>query len=61
MKKLLNYFGKHIETFLMWGGCAAIVYGLSLWNPTVAWVAAGILLMGIAFVIGSVRAHEPTK
>ena len=61
MKKLSKFLEKHLDECLLLSGCGAIVYGLSLWNPTAAWVMAGLLLIGLAFLIGSVRSNEPTE
>ncbi len=58
MKKLSKFLEKHLDECLLLGGCGAIVHGVSLWNIAAAWVVAGILLIGLAFVIGKVDADE---
>jgi hypothetical protein len=59
----MNMVKEYIDEILLLAGCGCIVYGLALWNATVAWVAAGLLMFGWAFLIGKVRSssNEPTE
>lgn len=57
IKKLI----RHLDEILLTIGCCCIVYGLALWNATVAWVVAGVLMFGWAFLIGKVRANDAIK
>lgn len=61
MKKGLVYLEKNLDALLLLGGCGAVVYGLALWNDTAAWVAAGIFMIGFAFLIGSVKSNESAE
>ena len=61
MKKLSKFLENHLDECLLLGGCGAIVHGVSLWNVAVAWVVAGVLLIGLAFLIGKVEAHESAE
>lgn len=36
-------------------GCVCILYGLSLWNAVLTWIVAGLMLVGLAVIIGKVR------
>lgn len=57
IKKLIQ----HLDEILLFIGCCCIVYGLALWQATVAWVVAGLLIFGWAFLIGKVSANDAAK
>jgi hypothetical protein len=52
MKRFLS---NYLEDILLLGGCACILYGLSLWNPIITWIVAGLMLIGFAVLIGLER------
>jgi hypothetical protein len=49
--KLLRY----ADDLLMFGGCAAIVFGVALWSVPAAFIIGGLLMIGLAFIIGKVK------
>lgn len=52
MKIIAAFLQKHLDDMLLIAGCAAIIYGVSLIFVPAAWIAAGVLCLGLAFLIG---------
>jgi len=46
---------KWLEDILLLAGCGCILYGLSLWNAIVTWIAAGLMLIGLAILFGKAK------
>ena len=44
-----------MDDILLAAGCGCILYGLSLWNPVVTWITAGLMLIGFGALIGKVK------
>jgi LPXTG-motif cell wall-anchored protein len=41
-----------LDDILLLAGCGCILYGLSLWNAVITWIAAGLMLIGLAVLVG---------
>lgn len=61
MRKLIRKIGdlifKFLDDILILAGGGCIFYGLSLWSAIAAWIAAGLMLIGLAFLIGLRKAR----
>lgn len=47
-----DFLSRYMDDALLIGGCAAILYGLSLWSAVVTWIVGGVMLIGFAILIG---------
>lgn len=52
MKRLLR---KYADDLLLLAGCACILYGLSMLSAIITWIVAGLMLIGLAALIGKVK------
>jgi fatty acid desaturase len=50
-----NFLRNYLDDILLLAGCGSILYGLSMWNPVITWIVAGIMLIGLGVMIGKVR------
>jgi hypothetical protein len=50
-----------LDDILLVLGCVCILYGLSLWNIIITWIAAGLILIGLAVLIGRAKAQNVVK
>jgi hypothetical protein len=41
---------KYFPDLITLAGCACVAYGLSLFNPVVAWVVSGLMLIGLGYL-----------
>ena len=41
-----------LDDILLLAGCGCILYGLSLWNAVITWIAGGLMLIGLAVLVG---------
>ncbi|MHB9033137.1 MAG: hypothetical protein ACYC6L_08830 [Anaerolineae bacterium] len=48
---------KYLDDALLFAGCGAILYGLSLWNATITWVIGGLMLIGLGVMVGRLAAR----
>jgi len=55
MKRLLL---NSLDDVLLLAGCGCVLYGLSLWNVIITWIAGGLILIGLAFLVGKVRGRN---
>lgn len=55
MKRII---AAYIDDALLLAGGGCILYGLSLWNPIITWIAAGIMLIGLGVLIGKAKAKH---
>jgi hypothetical protein len=55
---LLHFLARFLDDILILAGCACILYGLSLWNVVVTWIVAGLILIGLAYLIGKARSNH---
>lgn len=44
-----------LDDILLLAGCVCILYGLSLWNAVITWIAGGLMLIGLAVLVGRMR------
>ena len=51
----MNMLRKYIDDLLLLAGCVCILYGLSQWSIIVTWIVAGLMLIGLAALIGKVK------
>ncbi len=58
---MIKKLTQHLDEILLFIGCGCIIYGLALWSATIAWVVAGLLMFGWAFLIGKVKANDASK
>ncbi len=58
MKQLLN---RYIDDALLLIGCGCILYGLSLWNIVITWIAGGLILIGLSVLIGKVKGKHASN
>jgi hypothetical protein len=49
MKKFLR---DYLDDLFVLIGCGCITYGLVLWNPIIAWIVGGLMLIGLGFLVG---------
>lgn len=57
----MRWLRKFIDDLLLLAGCACILIGLSLWNPVITWIAAGVMLIGFGVLIGKAKANHDTQ
>lgn len=57
MKKIRQYSAEILSML----GCACILFGLSLWNLIIMWLAAGIMLIVFGVLIALYDAKEKAK
>lgn len=55
MKKFLR---NYLDDLLLLAGCGCMLYGLSLWNTAITWIAAGLMLIGFGLLVGKARAKN---
>ncbi len=55
-----RFFVNYFDDILLLAGCGCILYGLSMWNATVTWIAGGVMLVGLAYLVGRVKAKDAT-
>lgn len=55
MKSLLLLW---LDDLLLLAGCICILYGLSLWNTVITWIAGGLMLVGFGILTGKVKAKN---
>ena len=56
--KVLKIFIRFFDDVLLLAGCGCVLYGLSMWNIVVTWIAGGLMLIGLAFLVGKVRGRN---
>lgn len=56
-KTLLRY----LDDLLLLAGCLCVLYGLSLWSVIVTWIAGGVMLIGLAVLVGKAKAKHDTQ
>lgn len=49
------------DDLLLLAGCGCILYGLSLWNIVITWIAGGLMLIGLAVMIGKAKAKNAAE
>lgn len=47
-----------LDDLLLLAGFGCILYGLSMWSVVVTWIAAGLMLIGLAVMIGIRKARN---
>ena len=47
-----------LDDVLLLAGGVCILYGLSLWSASATWIIGGLMLIGLAYLIGKVRAKN---
>ena len=55
---MLKILVKFLDDILLLAGGGCILYGLSLWNPVVTWIAGGMMLIGLGILIGKAKAKN---
>lgn len=50
--RFLRIFVDLFDDLLLLAGCVCILYGLSMWNIVVTWIVAGVMLIGMAVIVG---------
>jgi len=58
MRKFLSKF---FDDLLLVAGCLCVLQGLSLWNPVVTWIAAGVMLIVFGVLIGKAKANHAAE
>jgi len=56
--RVLKLFIELFDDILLLAGCGCVLYGLSLWNIVITWVAAGFMLISLALLIGKAKAKN---
>jgi len=57
MKRLLYLY---LEDLLLLAGGGCVLYGLSMWSAIITWIVAGLMLIGLAVMIGLEKVkHAP--
>ena len=52
----MKYLRKFSDDILLMAGCASILYGLAQINIPLTWISGGIMLIGLAVLIGKAKA-----
>lgn len=50
-----------LDDLLLLAGCGCILYGLSMWSAIITWIAAGIMLIGLAVLVGIRKGRNAAK
>lgn len=58
MKRIVSQF---LDDILLAAGCGCLLYGLSLWSAIITWIAAGLILIGLAILVGMRKARNATE
>ena len=57
MKRLLYLY---LEDLLLLAGGGCVLYGMSMWSAIITWIVAGLMLIGLAVMIGLEKVkHAP--
>jgi len=51
----MNRFMRYLDDIFLFAGCACILYGLSMVSVVATWIVAGLMLIGLAVLIGKVK------
>jgi len=52
---MLKFLRSYLDDLLLVAGCSCILYGLSLLNAVIAWIAAGVMLIAFGVLVGRTR------
>ncbi len=55
---LKRFLSQYLDDILLLAGCACILYGLSIWSAAVTWITGGAMLVGLAYLVGRVKARD---
>lgn len=58
MKRIVSQF---LDDILLVAGCACVLYGLSLWSAIITWIVLGLILIGLAVLVGMRKARNATE
>lgn len=47
---------KYLDDALLAGGCCCVVAGVAMWSVPAALITGGVLMIGLAVVIGKINA-----
>jgi len=50
-----------LDDLLLLAGCGCILYGLSMWSVVITWIVAGLMLIGLAILVGFRKAKNVTE
>lgn len=56
--KLIKLLIGLIDDLLLLAGGGCILYGLSLWSTIITWIVAGVMLIGLAVLVGKAKARN---
>lgn len=54
----MNRFMRYLDDILLLAGCGCVLYGLSLWSAIATWITGGLMLIGLAVLIGIGKAKS---
>jgi len=49
-----------LDDILLLAGMGCVLYGLSQWNAVITWIAGGIMLIVLAFLVGKAKVKNVT-
>lgn len=52
---------KYLDDVLLLAGCGCVLYGLSLWSAAITWIVGGLMLIGLAVLVGTFRGVRKAK
>lgn len=58
MKRIVSQF---LDDILLVAGCVCVLYGLSLWSAIITWIVLGLILIGLAVLVGMRKARNATE
>ncbi len=53
-----QFLYRWLDDLLLLAGCGCVLYGLSLWSAVITWIVAGLMLVGLAVLIGLEKAKH---
>jgi len=48
---------RYLDDVLLFLGCLCVLYGLSLWSAIATWITGGLMLIGLAILVGKAKAN----
>ena len=56
--RILKVFIELFDDILLLAGCGCVLYGLSLWNVMITWIVGGLMLIGLAYLVGRAKVRN---
>ena len=58
MKRSMQLLADLLDDLLLLAGGGCILYGLAQWSAVVTWIAGGLMLIGLAVLVGKAKVRN---